>query len=342
MNAHPFEKQLKRICNTLLWGSGCVLMFGILTPLLYQGCKTETTVPKPLSSYELNLIQHSLPQDGSEQSERTRYGFELFYDTPTHLGPENKNGWEAYSGNHLACSNCHLHGGTKAYAAPLIGVVQRFPQYRGREDKMGTIEERINGCFERSMNGRMLDPTSEEMKAFVAYLNWLGRDSDGKHAEKGFVALEIPKRAVDLKHGKQVFEKQCALCHGADGQGKRGTDSYYQYPPLWGPDSYNNGAGMTRVLTAARFIKGNMPYGATYDNPILTDAEAYDVGGFINQQARPVKANLPADFPNKLKKPVSTPYPPYSDNFSFGQHQLGPFQPIIAYYWQTHGIKKTK
>ena len=35
----------------------------------------------------------------------------------------------------------------------------------------------------------------------------------------------------------------------------------FLFPLLWGPDSYNNGAGMNRVLTAARFIKARMPLG---------------------------------------------------------------------------------
>ena len=99
---------------------------------------------------------------------------------------------------------------------------------------------------------------------------------------------------------------------------------------------------MTRVITAASFIKGNMPYGTTYKNPILTDAEAYDVAGFINQQERPKKKNLEEDFPNLKKKPVSTPYGPYVDSFSLVQHQLGPFQPIMEYYKKEFNLIKNK
>ena len=112
--------------------------------------------------------------------------------------------------------------------------------------------------------------------------------------------------------------------------------------PLWGNDTNNNGAGMTRLLTAASFIKYNMPFGVSHENPTLTDDEAYDVAAYMNQQQRPEKATLSADFPDRLKKPMSTPYGPYSDPFSAEQHQLGPFGPIADYYKKEFGIIKTK
>ena len=99
---------------------------------------------------------------------------------------------------------------------------------------------------------------------------------------------------------------------------------------------------MNRVITAAQFIKANMPFDITYEELKLTDEEAYDVAGYINQMQRPIKSNLAIDFPNLLKKPFSTPYPPYEDPFSIEQHQKGPFQPIIEFYKKKHNIKKTK
>jgi len=48
---------------------------------------------------------------------------------------------------------------------------------------------------------------------------------------------------------------------------------------------------MHRVLTAAQFIKGNMPLGTTADEPLLSDEEAYDVAGYINSFTRPLKLN---------------------------------------------------
>ncbi|CAI8216898.1 MAG: Uncharacterised protein [SAR116 cluster bacterium] len=80
----------------------------------------------------------------------------------------------------------------------------------------------------------------------------------------------------------------------------------------------------------------------SHQAPILTDSEAYDVAAYINQQQRPEKSELAADFPDKLKKPLSTPYGPYADPFPVSQHQLGPYLPIQAYYEKEFGILKSK
>ncbi|GAA3553121.1 hypothetical protein GCM10022395_00830 [Snuella lapsa] len=283
--------------------------------------------------------------DNSETNTSIKYGYELFINTPKYIGPENGNQNMAYAGNKLACKNCHLHNGTKPYSAPLIGIIQRFPQFRGRENKIGTIQERINGCMERSMNGHILPVDGKEIKALVAYLEWLSRyaPKDGNIEGKGFLKIDVPNRAVNPEKGKQIFQTHCIVCHGKDGQGVMASNGFsYEYPPLWGSNSFNNGAGMTRVITAAQFIKGNMPFGTTYSAPVLTDEEAYDVAGYINMQQRPEKLNLEKDFPDIKKKPVSTPYPPYADPFSVEQHKKGPFQPIIKFYKDSFNITKTK
>ena len=191
----------------------------------------------------------------------------------------------------------------------------------------------------------MMPLDSYEMKALVDYLKWIGRNapSEGEVFGQGFMKINLPNRAVNLENGMEIYRVQCVLCHGSKCEGIKGMESnLYLYPPLWGPDSYNNGAGMSRVITAAQFIKGNMPYGVTYESPILSDEDAYDVAGYINQQERPVKINLALDFPDLNRKPVSTPYPPYNDEFSLKQHHLGPFQPIIAYYKQKFNLVKKK
>ncbi len=298
------------------------------------------------SNIDVYAVNYDVSQlDDSDDNIIIKQGYEVFHNTSKYIGPASAEKNNCYTGNNLSCTNCHLGSGTKPYSAPLIGVIQRFPQFRGRENKMGTIEERINGCMERSMNGNMLPPDSKELKGMVAYLNWLSRfaPKDGKIKGQGFVKIEIPNRAVNLEKGAGVFKAHCIVCHGKNGQGKKSVaGTTYEYPPLWGNDSYNNGAGMTRVITAAQFIKANMPFGATFDNPILTDEEAYDVAGYINQQRRPLKENREADFPDLQKKPVSTPYPPYADTFSLVQHRLGPFQPIMEHYKKEYNIVKSK
>ena len=85
-----------------------------------------------------------------------KYGYALMTDTANQIGPTVADPAKRYSGNNLTCQNCHLKAGTQPYAMPLVGVWGQFPQYRGREGEIGTLEDRINGCMERSMNGRAL------------------------------------------------------------------------------------------------------------------------------------------------------------------------------------------
>jgi thiosulfate dehydrogenase len=117
-------------------------------------------------------------------------------------------------------------------------------------------------------------------------------------------------------------------------QGKRAepdSDKFYEFPPVWGPDSYNTGAGMHRLLVAARFIRFNMPFGTSFEDPVIGEEDAYDVAAFINSQPRPVKPNLEHDFPDRARKPLDAPFPPWDDHFSAEQHKYGPFQPMIDY-----------
>ena len=128
------------------------------------------------------------------------------------------------------------------------------------------------------------------------------------------------------------------MCHGSDGSGLLATANPihgYVFPPLWGPDSFNDGAGMHRVLTAARFIKARMPLG----RPDLTDDEAFDVAAFINSKPRPEMAHLDQDYPDRSAKPVDNGYGPFADSFPLDQHRFGPFPPIEAYYKQLKKIQ---
>ena len=262
-----------------------------------------------------------------------KYGYALMTDTANQIGSTVADPAKRYTGNNLICQSCHLQGGTQPYAMSLVGVWGQFPQYRGREGEVVTLETRINGCMERSMNGRALPLSGREMKAYLAYMKWLstGVPDGATLVGGGVLAVKEPRRSADVGHGKRVFEQVCAACHGANGLGQRAaTGAGYQFPPLWGPDSYNNGAGMARLLSAAAFLKNNMPLGITYAATALSDEDAYDVAGFINSAERPQKSDLAKDYPNLLQKPVDAPYGPYADDSSPAQHKLGPFDPIRA------------
>ena len=286
---------------------------------------------------QIDLAEWTPPSIGSVGDDPfgklVRYGYALFTDTPNQIGPTAPDPAKRFSRSSLTCQNCHLKSGTQPYAVPLTGVWGQFPQYRGREGEIGTLEERINGCLERSMNGHVLPLDGTEMKAYLAYMKWLstGIPDGAKLVGAGTKSIKEPGRAADLANGAKVFTDTCASCHGKDGLGQRNAKGTgYQYPPLVGPDSYNNGAGMTRVLTAAAFVRHNMPYGITFDTPLLSDADAYDVAAYMNSLDRPTRPNLDKDFPNKLQKPVDTPYGPYADDFPPEQHKYGPFDPIRA------------
>ncbi|MDH5609343.1 MAG: c-type cytochrome, partial [Cyclobacteriaceae bacterium] len=259
-------------------------------PQWFESAKVAAPLATP---WKVNSVSAGLP--AGEKGQLIRYGHQLVTESPRWMGPMAEKPDMRFAGNNLACKNCHMQAGTQAGASSFVGVTARFPQFRGRENKMGTIEDRVNGCMERSMNGRMLPVDSREMQAIVAYMTWVGEGLPaGREAEfKGFPTIKIPEFAADTIRGRAIYVAQCQVCHGADGQGVRlaGADSVYgyTYPPLWGPDSYNHGAGMHRVLTAAEFIKGNMPFGTTWENPKLSDEEAYHVAAFINQFDRPQK-----------------------------------------------------
>ena len=341
------QQQIKKLAHSLL---GILLAYvGVIVLVfiwLFNAAQPEKYVPITVTEYQTDLeAAVYATQDLSLQ-----LGYEVLVNTSKVIGPLVTDTAMRTTGNNLECISCHLNEGTKAFGIPLNTVLDRFPQFRGRENKIGTIEDRINGCLTRSMNGRPMDNNAQEMKALVAFLGWLNKETTkdvgnelyAKAMEKGLKPMEWPNRPADLNHGAQVFEQQCVLCHQKNGQGTKETGGQYLYPPLWGDDTYNNGAGMTILLTAASFIKYNMPFGVSHESPILTDEEAYDVAAYMNQQLRPEKDALTADFPDRLKKPMSTPYGPYLDPFSAEQHQLGPFGPIADYYKKEFGIIKTK
>jgi thiosulfate dehydrogenase len=183
-------------------------------------------------------------------------------------------------GNPLNCTSCHQDGGQKPYAGPFVGLAGVFPEYSQRDQHVITLQDRINDCFMRSMNGKPIPSDSQDMNDFVAYMTYLSREvPTGKSVEgRGFKAVAQPAQPFSPIRGKDVYEAICSDCHGANGEGKD------KYPPLWGAGSYNDGAGMAKVEKAVKFIKWNMP---KRDPGTLTDQEAWDVAAYIDSQPRP-------------------------------------------------------
>ena len=263
----------------------------------------------------------------TKQKVQVEYGKELIAHTSKYLGPR---GSVMQISNGLNCQNCHLQAGTAVFANNYGSVASLYPKFRARSGGIENIPKRVNDCLERSLNGSTLDTAGKEMKAIVAYINFLG--TNVKKGEKapgsGFKDLAYLNRATDPVKGKAVYTAKCQSCHQPDGGGlfnKNKTE--YTFPVLWGKNSYNDGAGLYRITNFAKYVKYNMPIGATYENPQLSDEEAWDVAAYINSQTRP-HVNVSKDWPDKSKKPIDDPFGPFSDTFSEKQHKYGPYKPI--------------
>ena len=232
-----------------------------------------------------------MPPDPSEipkgpEGDAIRRGLAIVLDPQKHAAQ--------YVGGDLKCAHCHQDAGRKAGAAPLWAAWVHYPAYRKKNNKINSMEERIQGCFRYSMNAQAapagLPPVDAQVITDIsAYARWLARDAahgEGVAADlpgRGFPAIDPPSEAPSVARGEAVFTAKCAACHQADGQGiKRGD--VITFPPLWGPQAYNWGAGMHQLDKAARFIRANMPLNLGYT---LTAQEAWDVAAFINSHPRP-------------------------------------------------------
>lgn len=184
------------------------------------------------------------------------------------------------------------------------------------------------------MNGKPLPLDAPEMKAFTTYIAFLSKDVPVGAQIEGASVLQstVPNRRADAAAGSVVYDAKCTVCHGADGlgkrAGKRGDAQGYTFPQVWGLESFNNGGGMNRLLTTTRFIRLNMPLGASHAATVLNDDEACDVTALMLSKPRPVKAHLEADSPARWNKPINAAFPPYMLGATADQHRYGPFPPL--------------
>jgi thiosulfate dehydrogenase len=246
--------------------------------------------------YEIRPIDLSKMKDDSNSESITR-GFE--YVTKTYkLLPEFTNA-------KMNCTSCHLNSGTQANAGPWVGIMGRFPQYRDRSGKEDTLSDRVNDCFERSLNGKRLPDDHPAMRDILNYMSWLSKDYPPKAKIKG---IGMPKlvldRKPDLSRGEVIYSSKCVSCHQQNGQGLFSPEGNMMFPALWGEKSFNIGAGMARLYTAAGFVKHNMPFG---QGNSLTDDEAFDVAAYFSQKDRPDFLKKSFDWP-KGKKPKDARY----------------------------------
>ena len=292
---------------------------------LYVDAKKKVILQNETTQFwkpaDISLIKDTVAKQEVE------YGKDLIAHTAIYLGP---NGSVKQITNGMNCNNCHLDAGTKPWGNNYGSVYSMYPKMRARSGQVENLYKRVNDCMERSLNGQPLQENDREMKAMIAYIEYIGSNvPKGKEANAaGIYDLEYLDRAADPIKGKALYDAKCASCHQVSGEGILAADKKeYTYPPLWGNNSYNSGAGLFRISRFAGYIKYNMPLGATYENPQLSDEESWDIAAYVENMERPSK-DLSQDWPDIAKKPVDHPFGPFSDSFTENQHKFGPFKPI--------------
>jgi thiosulfate dehydrogenase len=258
--------------------------------------------------------------DESKLSKDIKWGYQIFTNTPEEA--------TQFAPGRGSCNNCHLNGGQREKSLPLVGVAGMFPEYNRRAGRLITLADRVVDCFLRSQNatGRLVpgndgqlpadvghqlpSPTSKEVLAVSAYITWLsngfpvGRNPTWRGQNVIQTNALVPIDKLDRTRGENLYAERCSSCHGVDGQGVQiGTK---KAGPLWGPDSWNDGAGAARIYTLAGIIRYSMPY---LDPGSLSDEDAQHVAAFINSKPRPAYPFKVQDYLVE-KLPVDSVYYP--------------------------------
>ncbi|WP_104493299.1 c-type cytochrome [Paracoccus denitrificans] len=270
--------------------------------------RPKSDAPPPASFAVLDadnkeVGRYVMPADkdilGQPNAEEIIHGKRLLADT-ARLLPDNV-------GAAMNCNSCHLLDGKIDAANGYINTVNFYPRVMPRAGKEVDLEMRINGCFQRSMNGKPLDREGREMKAMIAYMDWLRQGVAKDHHVDIVNAGAIDESLVpDPDKGKAIYALKCAACHGVDGEGMRDQFGDIIFPPLWGEESFNIGAGLARTYKAAQFVKWAMPPAMHLDGQlgqggVLSDQEAIDVSEYFTHMPRPDFAPKVNDWPNGNK-----------------------------------------
>jgi thiosulfate dehydrogenase len=257
-----------------------LLLVTVVAVLVAHAAQLPAPAPKQLSAQPPRsqpIPRTWTPPDAGKipsgpDGENIRLGMRIFTETPRYA--------PGYIGNQLSCGNCHLQGGTLSYGIALVGAPSWFPQFSERAKRDISLEDRIQECVTRSENGTPLPHGGREMTALLAYFEWLsGHGSSGKNVPARGLA-PLPPMEGNSVRGATIYKEQCSGCHGNDGAGVSRI-----LPALWGPEAYNDGAGMNQVKKMAAFVLRNMPQ----NNPgTLTPQQAYDVSAYVASKPHPV------------------------------------------------------
>ena len=250
------------------------------------------------------VLQYVAPDEAAIPNDATgamiRYGKQILEETYKMLGPESGLA-NSYVRSRLSCTNCHMESGRAAYGQPWAVVWYKYGAggqgpWSARSNQFLDMKNRIHDCTQRSMHGFRLPNDSYELLSMIEYMKWLSTGikvadwTKVTHGSNNIPVAELT-RAADPVRGKTVFEENCAVCHGVDGEGVWDANAKkYIYPAVWGQYSFNDGAGMYRLRTAIGFIKGNMPFG--WANPTdtthqLSTEDAWDSMAYVISNNRP-------------------------------------------------------
>lgn len=252
------------------------LTLAIYVASIFIGCQVKdlSTERDPIENHAKMAWKppsaDSIPNNALGNS--IRRGALIFNETPLYA--------DHYTGAKVSCSHCHSGGGIQPFATPLVGAPARFPMYNERAGRVISLKERIQECFVRSENGRPLENDGATMRNLIDYINWLSLPDPTRQPYRGRGLVILPDLKPDATHGRAIYAAQCAGCHGNDGAGKAPL-----FPPVWGADSFNDGAGMNGVRKMAAFVQHNMPQNRM---GILSPQDSYDVSAYIHAQPRPL------------------------------------------------------
>lgn len=278
---NPFILPVMAIIITMIAGFTYLYIYVKDKPAQTELASSETKVEETTSHPYAPPSMEEVPE--GEEGELIKLGQKYHNETSSVL--------DGYVGNTLSCASCHANGGV-GESLDLVGISQTYPQYNPRAGREVSIEDRINGCFIRSMNGKPLPKEGEEMKAMVAYYNYISSNVPEGTTDRPWAKLKKAEgdlSKINIDEGRELYQQACITCHGEDGAG--GATGL----ALWGDNSYNIGAGMARVRTAAGYIQKYMPKApmGDYEAGSLTEEQAMNIAAYINSMERP-------DFPNKI------------------------------------------
>lgn len=292
----------------------CAFSIGVMG---VNGCSSPE--PAERNAPEFNMVtaddanedigSYTLPQDTAITDEPN--ADEIFYGK--RLLNETKRLLPEHVGAQMNCNSCHISQGKVPLGDPYINSYNTYPRVMPRSGTEVDLEARINGCFQRSMNGQPLDRESPEMLAMMAYMEWLSQNTPRNQKVDINNAGEIDSSLTpDPVRGEKIYQAQCASCHGDNGEGIKDSRGDIVFPPLWGDESFNIGAGMARTYKAAAFVKYNMPMGIQTKGlwghgNVLSDQDAVDVAQYFTHQPRPDFSGKVNDWPSG-KKPKDARY----------------------------------